>query len=137
MKKILMLMVVALTAISVKAISIDEAYTKLTKISGATLCDVPEYDRLKEGMDWGKIVMFTTASPATIAQIKQVFAEITDPMVANEKVQGMVVSGYAAKQKNGRTRCIYCTIAMSDTDVSVVAIYCQGGDDIISGMNTN
>lgn len=66
MKKILMLMIVALATISVKAINVDEAYTKLAAVPGAALSDVPEYDCTKEGMDWGKVVMFIGADRKSV-----------------------------------------------------------------------
>ena len=133
MKKILMLMIVALAAVSVKAINVDEAYNKLTEIPGAALSDVPEYDCTKEGVDWGKVVMFIGASPATIAEVQKVLAEVTDPVVVDEKAQGNNhVVGYAAKQEDGRTRAL---VSVNMPGAGLVVVYAQGGDDVVSGMN--
>lgn len=130
-----MLLVVALAAVSVKAINVDEAYNKLTEIPGAALSDVPEYDCTKEGMDWGKVVMFIGASQATIAEVDKVLAEITDNVVVDEKAQGdNHVLGYAAKQKDGRTRAL---VSVHMPGAGVVVVYAQGNDDVISSMNIN
>jgi len=135
MKKILMLMMVAMAAVGVKAITVDEAYGKLAAIPGAALSDVPEYDCTKEGMDWGKVVMFVGASQSTIAEVENVLAEITDPEVVNEKAQGNnQVVGYAAKQEDGRTRAL---VSVNMPGVGVVIVYAQGDDDVVSGMNIN
>lgn len=135
MKKILMLMMVALAAVSVKAINVDEAYGKLAAIPGAALSDVPEYDCTKEGMDWGKVVMFIGANQSTLAEAQKVLAEITDPEVVNEKAQGNnQVIGYAAKQEDGRTRAL---VSVNMPGAGLVVVYAQGGDDVVSGMNIN
>ncbi len=135
MKKILMLLVVALAAVSVKAITVDEAYEKLAAVPGAALSDVPEYDCTKEGMDWGKVVMLIGANPSTLAQADEILADITDPIVVDEAVQGNNhVKGYAAKQEDGRTRAIVC-VTMPGT--GMVIVYAQGGDDIVSSMSIN
>lgn len=130
-----MFLVVALAAVSVKAINVDEAYEKLAGLPGAALSDVPEYDCTKEGMDWGKVVMLIGAAPSTLAQADAILAEITDPLIINESVQGANhVKGYAAKQEDGRTRAIVC-VTMPGT--GMVVVYAQGGDDIVSSMNIN
>lgn len=130
-----MLMVVALAAITVKAITVGEAYDKIAAIPGAAISDVPEYDCTKEGMDWGKVVMFIGANQSTIAQVEKVMAEITDPEVVNEKAQGNnQVIGYGAEQENGRTLAI---IYVNMPGVGAVVVYAQGGDDVVSSMNIN
>ena len=130
-----MLMMVALAAVSVKAINVDEAYGKLAAIPGAALSDVPEYDCTKEGMDWGKVVMFIGANQSTLAEAQKVLAEITDPEVVNEKAQGNnQVIGYAAKQEDGRTRAL---VSVNMPGAGLVVVYAQGGDDVVSGMNIN
>lgn len=135
MKKILMLMIVALAAVGAKAITVDEAYNKIAAIPGAALSDVPEYDCTKEGMDWGKVVMFIGASKATIAEVNKVLAEITDPEVVNTTAQGSnSVIGYGAKQADGRTRAL---LSVDMPGAGVVVVYAQGGDDVVSGMNIN
>ena len=128
-------MMVALAAVSVKAINVDEAYGKLAAIPGAALSDVPEYDCTKEGMDWGKVVMFIGANQSTLAEAQKVLAEITDPEVVNEKAQGNnQVIGYAAKQEDGRTRAL---VSVNMPGAGLVVVYAQGGDDVVSGMNIN
>lgn len=130
-----MLMVVALAAVSVKAITVDEAYNKISAIPGAALSDVPEYDCTKEGMDWGKVVMFIGASKSTLAEVNKVLSEITDPEVVNVKAQGNNnVIGYGAKQADGRTRAI---VSVEMPGSGIVVVYAQGGDDVVSGMSIN
>ena len=135
MKKILMLMAVALVAISAKAITVDEAYSRIAAIDGAAISDVPEYDCTKEGMDWGKVVMFIGASQSTLAEVEAVLAEVTDELVVDQTAQGNnKVVGYAAKQEDGRTRAI---ISVNMPQAGIVVVYAQGGDDVVSGMNIN
>lgn len=135
MKKILMIMVMALAAVGMKAITVDEAYEQIAAIPGAAISDVPEYDCTKEGMDWGKVVMFIGANQSTVAQVEKVLAEITDPEVLNTKAQGNnQVLGYATQQENGRTRAI---VYVSMPGAGSVVLYAQGGDDVVSGMKIN
>ncbi|MBD5246679.1 MAG: hypothetical protein HDS54_02705 [Barnesiella sp.] len=135
MKKIFMLMIVALAAVSVKAITVDEAFEKFVAIPGAAVSDVPDYDCTKEGMDWGKVVMLIGANPSTLAQADEVLADITDPIVVDEAVQGNNhVKGYAAKQEDGRTRAIICVTMPGN---GMVIVYAQGGDDLVNEMNIN
>lgn len=134
MKKFLFLLVALVATVSAKAITVDEAYTKITAVPGAAISEVPEYDCTKEGMDWGKVVMFIGAQPSTIAKVTEVLAEITDPEVLNTKAQGAnQVTGFAAKQEDGRTRAIV-SVAMP---AGIVVLYAQGGDDVVSGMKIN
>lgn len=135
MKKILMLMIVAFATISVKAITVDEAYNQLAETPGAALSEVPEYDCTKEGMDWGKVVMFIRAQPATLTQVESILGDITDPVVLDQMAQdNNHVIGYAAKQEDGRTRAL---VSVTMPGVGIVVIYAQGGDDVVSGMNIN
>lgn len=135
MKKILMLMIVALATISVKAITVEEAYNQLAEVPGAALSDVPEYDCTKEGMDWGKVIMFIGAQPATLTQVESILGDITDPVVVDQMAQdNNHVVGYAAQQEDGRTRAL---VSVSMPGVGMVIVYAQGGDDVVSGMNIN
>lgn len=135
MKKILMILMVAVAAVSAKAITVDEAYGQIAAIPGAALSDVPDYDCTKEGMDWGKVVMFIGANQSTVAQIEQVLAEITDEEVINTKAQGSnQVLGYARKQDDGRTRAI---VYVSMPGAGSVVLYAQGGDNVVDGMKIN
>lgn len=135
MKKILMMMIVALATVSVKAITVDEAYNKIASIDGVAISDVPEYDCTKEGMDWGKVAMFIGASQSTLDEVEKVLAEITDEVVVDQTAQGNnKVIGFAAKQEDGRTRAL---ISVNMPNAGIVVVYAQGGDDVVSGMNIN
>ena len=134
MKKILFLLVALMATVSAKAITVDEAFTKISAIPGAAISEVPEYDCTKDGMDWGKVAMFIGAQPSTIAKVTEVLAEITDPEVLDTKAQGSnQVNGYAAKQEDGRTRAIV-SVTMP---AGIVVLYAQGGDDVVTGMKIN
>ena len=118
--------------LGMKAITVNEAYEQIITIPGATLTDVPKEDCVKEGMDWGKVIIFMQANNTTIAQVEKVLAEITEPEVLNINAQdSKQILGYASKQNNGRTRAL---IYVSMPDYRVVVFYAQGDDDIISDI---
>ncbi|MCM1347881.1 MAG: hypothetical protein NC338_00595 [Firmicutes bacterium] len=132
MKKILMLMIVAFAAFELNAITIGDAYNQIAAIPGATLSDVPEDDCTKEGMDWGKIVMFIGVDNSTVAQVEKTLSKITDPEVLNSKSEyGNSMIGYASRLNNGR---VVALVYVDNPGAGCIVLYAQGDDNIVNDM---
>lgn len=134
MKKLILSLIAVVASMTASAITVSEAYEKLAALPGAALSDVPQHDVLKDGMDWGKIVMLLGASEDTVGQYNAILGEITDELVLDVLAQGSnKVKGYAAKQENGKTLALI-GVQMPN---GCVVVYAQGNDDVIEKMNVN
>lgn len=135
MKKLAVILVALAACFSTQAISISEAYERIAALPGAALSDIPEYDCLKDGMDWGHVVMLMGAAEATCNEVEQITGEITDPLAVDVMAQGTNhVLGYTSKTEEGRTQVL---LVMSMSNMGIIAIWAQGGDDVISSLNIN
>lgn len=139
MKKILFSLFALVACVSASAITVDEAYDKLAALPGAALSEVPEYDCLKEGMDWGKVVMFMGCSQSTIASITEILAEITDESTDATVTSGKGVTAtvFTRPVSEEKQRALVTSIQSNNGMNVAVVIYCEGGMDMVDDMNIN
>lgn len=134
MKKLILSLIAVVASITASAITVSEAYDKIAALPGAAVSDVPQHDVLKDGMDWGKVVMLLGVPSDVVGQYKAILGEITDELVLDTVAQGNnKVKGYAAKQDNGKTLAIIGV----EMPTGCVVVYAQGNDDVIEKMNVN
>lgn len=132
MKKFLFALAALLGFTGASAITLEEAFEKISEVPGVAVSDIPQYDILKEGLDWGKAALLMGASTATLQNINDILAEITD--AERNEVNGD--NGAAAityKQPTADGHYLGLMVAiMSNQGMSNCAILlAQGGDDIM------
>lgn len=126
MKKMILGLAAAITAFGAQAITVNEAFDKISALPGAAVSDMPDYDVAKEGLDWGKIAMLI-GSPATA--MDAVAEEITDEKAGELEIDGhksVIFTAPAAEE--GKS----LVLVITKTPMGPVAIFAQGAGDVVA-----
>lgn len=128
MKKIFgALLALVLVSVGSQAITVTEAFAKIEKMDGVALSEMPQYDVAKEGLDVGKVAMLL-GQPAGV--LDGIEAEITDPLVVSQKIQGQDTNIYASEPVDGVTT----ALSITKTPVGPVVLFVQGKGDVIAHL---
>ena len=127
-----MVIIAALATVAANAITLDEAYNRIKAIPEANINDVPAEDCVKEGLDWGKVVIFMGAPESSLSQVEKIVSEITDKLELEiTDDNNMHVIAYSNRQENGRNRAL---AIVNNPGNSMVIVYAQGRDEVVSGI---
>lgn len=126
MKKFILGLAAVAATFGAQAITVTEAFDKISALQGAAVSEMPDYDIAKEGLDWGKMVMLI-GSPADA--MDAIAAEITDEKVQELEIQGHKSVIYAAPAaEEGKS----LALVITKTPMGPVAMFVQGSGDVVA-----
>lgn len=132
MKKFLFALVALLGFTGASAITLKEAFEKISDVPGVAVSDIPQYDVLKEGLDWGKAAMLMGANTATLQNINDILGEITDAE-RNEVSgdNGSTAITYIQPTSDGHYHGLVIAIMSNQGMSNCMILLAQGGDNIM------
>lgn len=138
MKIFLFALIALLGFTGASAITLEEAFKKISEVPGVAVSDIPQYDILKEGLDWGKAAMLMGASNATLQNINDILGEITE--AERNEVNGdngAVAIAYKQPTSDGHYHGLMVAIMSNQGINNCMILLAQGGDNIMEVLTLN
>lgn len=135
MKKLFIALLAMLSLASARAITVEEAFARISEIPGVALSDFPEYDCLKEGLDWGKSAMLLGSNAQTLATLAAIEGEITDEKAIDVKdASGVNATIYVRPAGGDRMVGLIIVTMQMQGQTNAVSMLCQGGENLVETL---
>ena len=107
MKKLLFSAAALIAAMASQAITVSEAFDKISALPGVALSEMPNYDVAKEGLDYGKVAMLIGQPSDGVLAVKD---EITDADLVETDIEGHHTYVYSQPAAEGKTTVLTITV---------------------------
>lgn len=107
MRKLIFFAIALLTSLVSQAITVEEAFKKISALPGAAVSDMPSEDVSKEGLEYGKVAILLGQNADKVIAIKD---EVSDAAFYETNVEGFKTYVISQPGENGTERTLFVTL---------------------------